>query len=98
MVDDPRDMAIVRAMTTLGKDLGLRVVAEGVEALAQATLLSDLRCDRAQGFLWSAAVPLEEFLILSRSTFASPDLAHRVTGRSRPGQRRPKPMDSPRSR
>jgi diguanylate cyclase (GGDEF)-like protein len=71
MVDDPRDMAIVRAMTTLGKELGLRVVAEGVETLAQATLLSDLRCDRAQGFLWSAAVPLDEFLILGRSTFAT---------------------------
>jgi diguanylate cyclase (GGDEF)-like protein len=71
MVDDPRDMAIVRAMTTLGKDLGLRVVAEGVETLAQATLLPDLRCDRAQGFLWSAAVPLDEFLLLSRSTFAT---------------------------
>jgi diguanylate cyclase (GGDEF)-like protein len=50
MVDDPRDTAIVRAMTTL---------------------LSDLRCDRAQGFLWSAAVPLDEFLILSRTTFAT---------------------------
>ena len=47
------------------------MVAEGVETLAQATLLADLRCDRAQGFLWSAAVPIDEFLILSRSTFAT---------------------------
>ncbi len=69
MTTDDRDMAIVRAMTLLGKDLGLLVVAEGVETLAQATVLADLRCDRAQGFLWSAAVPLGQFLPLVRTTF-----------------------------
>ncbi len=69
MVTDERDMAIVRAMTLLGKELGLLVVAEGVETLAQATLLADLECDRAQGFLWSAAVPLGEFLSMVRGTF-----------------------------
>jgi EAL domain-containing protein (putative c-di-GMP-specific phosphodiesterase class I) len=69
MVTDERDMAIVRAMTLLGKELGLLVVAEGVETLAQSTLLADLQCDRAQGFLWSAAVPLGQFLPLVRTTF-----------------------------
>ena len=69
MATDERDMAIVRAMTLLGKELGLLVVAEGVETLAQSTLLADLRCDRAQGFLWSAAVPLGQFLPLVRTTF-----------------------------
>lgn len=69
MGTDQRDMAIVRAMTTLGKDLGLLVVAEGVETLAQASLLGYLQCDRAQGFLWSTAVPLAELLTLLPSTF-----------------------------
>ncbi len=69
VVHDNRDMAIVRAMTSLGRDLGLLVVAEGVETLAQAARLADLRCDRAQGFLWSPAVPLGEFRTLMRSTF-----------------------------
>jgi EAL domain-containing protein (putative c-di-GMP-specific phosphodiesterase class I) len=69
MVTDERDMAIVRAMTTLGKDLGLLIVAEGVETLAQASLLGQLHCDRAQGFLWSTAVPLGEFLTLLQATF-----------------------------
>jgi EAL domain-containing protein (putative c-di-GMP-specific phosphodiesterase class I) len=69
IVGDKRDMAIVRAMTSLGRDLGLLVVAEGVETLAQAARLAELRCDRAQGFLWSPAVPLGEFRMLLRSTF-----------------------------
>jgi EAL domain-containing protein (putative c-di-GMP-specific phosphodiesterase class I) len=69
IVHDDRDMAIVRALTSLGRDLGLLVVAEGVETLAQAARLADLRCDRAQGFLWSPAVPLREFRTLLGSTF-----------------------------
>jgi EAL domain-containing protein (putative c-di-GMP-specific phosphodiesterase class I) len=56
-------------MTSLGRDLGLLVVAEGVETLAQAELLADLRCDRAQGFLWSPAVPLGELLTLVQTAF-----------------------------
>ena len=69
MVTDQRDLAIVRAMTTLGREVGLVVVAEGVETLAQAALLGRLRCDRAQGFLWSPAVPLGAFLTLMQSAF-----------------------------
>jgi diguanylate cyclase len=71
MMVDERDMAIIRAMTTLGQELGLRVVAEGVETLAQATALAELRCDRAQGFLWSTAVPIGAFLTLVQTTFAT---------------------------
>jgi len=63
------DIAIIRATTALGKDLGLRVVAEGVETLAQAGLLGNLQCHRAQGFLWSDAVPLGAFLALVKKTY-----------------------------
>lgn len=69
MVTDKRDLAIVRAMTSLGKELGLQVVAEGVETLAQAAHLGRLQCDRAQGFLWSPAIPLREFLTLVQTAF-----------------------------
>ncbi len=69
MCSDPRDMAIVRALTSLGRDLGLLVVAEGVETLAQATLLGSLGCHRAQGFLWSSAVPVDDLVPLVRGTF-----------------------------
>ena len=60
MASDPHDRAIVGAAITLGRDLGLRVVAEGVE---DGVILRDLaarRCDAVQGFLFSRALPAAE--------------------------------------
>ena len=48
---DPRRAAIVRSTIELARDLGLRVVAEGVETEAAWTLLAELGCDLAQGYL-----------------------------------------------
>jgi len=42
------------AVINLGHALGLAVIAEGVENDEQRTVLRALRCDRAQGYLWSA--------------------------------------------
>ena len=50
--DDADSLAIVRAIITLGKALRIDVVAEGVEAPAQAEFLRLMGCDRAQGFLF----------------------------------------------
>ncbi len=49
---DPRDAAIVSAVTTLGSALGMQVVAEGVEIERQAVELRRLGCERAQGYLF----------------------------------------------
>ncbi|HEV7524156.1 MAG TPA: EAL domain-containing protein [Acidimicrobiia bacterium] len=57
---DPRDAAIVRRVIALAEDLGLDVVAEGVETPEQARLLVELGCHRAQGFLWAKALPIAE--------------------------------------
>jgi diguanylate cyclase (GGDEF)-like protein/PAS domain S-box-containing protein len=46
--------AITAAVINLGHALGLSVIAEGVETEEQLTVLRALRCDRAQGYLWSA--------------------------------------------
>ena len=51
---------VVQAMVDLAHSFGLRVVAEGVEHRETATVLRRLGVDRAQGFLWSAAVPPSE--------------------------------------
>jgi EAL domain-containing protein (putative c-di-GMP-specific phosphodiesterase class I) len=54
---DPGDEAIIRAVINLGRSLGIAVVAEGIEAAAQAEHLLRLGCDFGQGFLFSKAVP-----------------------------------------
>jgi diguanylate cyclase (GGDEF)-like protein len=61
MADDVRDAAIVRHTIELGRSLGLRVVAEGVESAEAHERLTALGCDQGQGFLYSPAVPAEEF-------------------------------------
>jgi diguanylate cyclase (GGDEF)-like protein/PAS domain S-box-containing protein len=51
---------IARTIMPLAQHLGLDVVAEGVETIEQATLLKELRCKYAQGFLFSKAVNAED--------------------------------------
>lgn len=53
---------IVRSIVELGRSLRLRLVAEGVETSRQLAQLRALRCDQAQGYLFSPAVPREELL------------------------------------
>ena len=55
--DDPEDTAIVTAIISLARALGLRVVAEGVETKRQLAELRRLGCDRAQGFMFARPRP-----------------------------------------
>ena len=50
------NQAIVRAVISLARDLGMRVTAEGVENEQQATILAGLGCTEVQGFLYSRPV------------------------------------------
>jgi diguanylate cyclase (GGDEF)-like protein len=61
MADDVRDVAIVRHSVDLGRSLGLRVVAEGVETVEAHELLAAMGCDQAQGYYYSRPIPSEEF-------------------------------------
>ena len=58
---DANDFMIVRATVDLGKNLGLRVVAEGVEDLATFDRLAEFGCDEAQGYYISRPVSAIEF-------------------------------------
>jgi EAL domain-containing protein (putative c-di-GMP-specific phosphodiesterase class I) len=53
--------AIVKGIVSMAKAMGLRVVAEGVETVAQREFLAALECDEEQGFLFSPAIPPREF-------------------------------------
>jgi len=45
--------AVVQAMITLARDMGIQVIAEGVETEDQSTRLKSFQCDRGQGYLFS---------------------------------------------
>jgi EAL domain-containing protein (putative c-di-GMP-specific phosphodiesterase class I) len=60
------DTAIVRSIIMMAHNLGLRVIAEGVETSAQAAFLQSEQCDEVQGFLYARPLDLvkfEEFLV-----------------------------------
>ena len=68
--------AIVRAMLELGRALGLRMLAEGVETEAQRLYLENEGCDEVQGFLFSKPMKVEDFRTLlmdDNSVYAIPD-------------------------
>jgi diguanylate cyclase (GGDEF)-like protein len=61
MSEDPQDAAIVGSVVGLGRALGLRVVAEGVETPQVWQRLADLGCDVAQGFGLARPMPAAQF-------------------------------------
>ncbi len=61
MLDDTRDLAIVRYTTGLARELGMRVVAEGVETSALHDCLVELGCDVGQGYLYGRPMPAPDF-------------------------------------
>lgn len=60
--DEGEDAAIVSAIVALGRALGLRIVAEGVETSGQQAFLTRLGCDALQGYLLGRPVPAEQLL------------------------------------
>ena len=54
------DRAITQAIISMGKALGLKIIAEGVETFEQDQFLCDHGCDEIQGFLFSKPVPAEK--------------------------------------
>ncbi|HEY1923166.1 MAG TPA: EAL domain-containing protein, partial [Tepidisphaeraceae bacterium] len=67
--------AIIQAISDLAHNLGMDVVAEGVEQQPQVALLQSLRCEHAQGFFFSPPVSQAEFekiLVRGGSTVALP--------------------------
>jgi diguanylate cyclase (GGDEF)-like protein len=60
--DDANDTAIVRLVLSMAAELGLQVVAEGVETQRQADFLLAHGCDRLQGFLLARPQPLPQWL------------------------------------
>jgi EAL domain-containing protein (putative c-di-GMP-specific phosphodiesterase class I) len=58
--DGTGDAAIIDAVISLGRSLGIRIVAEGVENERQHSLLRSLGCDAGQGYFYGRAAPAGE--------------------------------------
>jgi diguanylate cyclase (GGDEF)-like protein len=62
MVEDEGDRTIVRSTIELAHNLGLAVVAEGIETEAALTLLAQWGCDEGQGYFIARPMPAEQLL------------------------------------
>ncbi len=68
----PHQSAIVKAIVSLAHNLGMDVVAEGIETRAQVEALRALGCRRGQGFLFSEPLPADQAERLLDSSVARP--------------------------
>ena len=84
--DEPQRQEVLRAISHIAEKLGLETIVEGVEHEAQRDALLELGFRHAQGFLFSAAVPLDDALAALRA------LAGLL------GRARPRGADPPRAR
>lgn len=71
MMDSSADTSIVAAICSIGRNLGLDVIAEGVENDYEVPLLEEMGCTMIQGYLYGKPMPIAEF----RKTFLKKNLA-----------------------
>jgi diguanylate cyclase (GGDEF)-like protein len=72
----PGQTSIVTAITSMGRSLGMRIIAEGVETERELAVLQDLQCDEAQGYYFSRPVSTEQVATL----MAHPKLLPSING------------------
>lgn len=75
---DYRNAAVVRAAIRLANDLGLEVIAEGVETEAQVRFLLGAGCEQAQGYYFSRPVTAQKATELLRAGRIQPAAGARI--------------------
>lgn len=66
IASDPNDAAIASSVIALAKNMGLKVVGEGIETEEQLAFLRDRGCDMGQGYLFSPPLPADDYAKLLR--------------------------------
>ena len=61
ITEDEEDETIVAAIIAMGKNLNIQIIAEGIETSEQLQFLYDRHCEMGQGYLFSKALPADEF-------------------------------------
>ena len=70
--EDNKSTAIITSLLHLAKGLNMNVVVEGVEEYEQLEFLKQKECEAVQGFIYSKAVPLEQFEKLIAKQYLKP--------------------------
>jgi EAL domain-containing protein (putative c-di-GMP-specific phosphodiesterase class I) len=73
----PDGWAFANAIVALGRSLGLRIIAEGIEDADQLEQLREMGCEFGQGYLFARAMPGEEM-----AERLQPPMSRRATGRA----------------
>jgi diguanylate cyclase (GGDEF)-like protein len=85
LAENPRDLAIARAIIAMAHGLGLTVVGEGVETEEQLAILRAEGCDEVQGFLIGEPVSADRFAALLRSSARDGSMPRAFTSDSNVG-------------
>ena len=68
MLTHDKSLSIVKSLVHMGRLLGMRMIAEGIESEAELKILRKLGVSMGQGFLFSKALPLREFVLLEATS------------------------------
>jgi EAL domain-containing protein (putative c-di-GMP-specific phosphodiesterase class I)/PAS domain-containing protein len=71
MTEDVKTAAVTRLIVSMGAELGIDVVAEGVETERQLKMLTDLNCPRVQGYLLGRPMPAKQAQIALRKPWGN---------------------------
>jgi EAL domain-containing protein (putative c-di-GMP-specific phosphodiesterase class I)/PAS domain-containing protein len=69
MTQDPATAAVTRLIVSLGAELGIDILAKGVETEQQLQMLADLDCPRVQGYLLGRPMPAQQAQLALRKTW-----------------------------
>ncbi|MDB2330360.1 bifunctional diguanylate cyclase/phosphodiesterase [Alteromonas sp.] len=66
LTDDPVNRAIIEATQIIGKAKNCDVIAEGIETMAQLHMLREVGITQGQGYLFSKAIPMHQFIFMAQ--------------------------------
>lgn len=67
MSKNPASLALVKSIVGLARNLNMKLIAEGIETEAEASIIRGLGCEECQGFWFSKPLPLEDALKFIKS-------------------------------